>query len=84
MPRRRGAPSPQGGGVNAAPGRSLVCERCGATFSCGLGGPCWCAAEAERHPPPTAQSAYQDCLCPACLRALARERAGALKEDLRR
>jgi hypothetical protein len=53
------------------PLRRLSCARCGATFDCGTGGAkgnCWCADEAARVPMPAA--ANEDCLCPACLRAL--------------
>jgi hypothetical protein len=46
--------------------RRLACERCGASFDCGLGGGCWCAAELYRLPMPISQA--EDCLCPACLR----------------
>jgi hypothetical protein len=55
----------------AAPApRKLVCAGCGAAFDCGLGGDCWCSAEAFRLPLPDEASA-EDCLCPACLRARA-------------
>jgi hypothetical protein len=50
--------------------RRLVCEACGTAFDCGLGGHCWCAAEAFRLPIPLGGST-EDCLCPACLRAKA-------------
>jgi hypothetical protein len=51
--------------------RRIVCGRCGAAFDCTLDGPCWCAAEPYRLPLPTDTT---DCLCPACLRALAAAR----------
>jgi hypothetical protein len=54
--------------------RRLICARCSASFDCGLGGDCWCAAEAARLPvlKPTAQPGpVEDCLCPTCLRAAA-------------
>jgi hypothetical protein len=49
--------------------RRLACTRCGTAFDCSLGGDCWCAAEPFRLPVP--DSAADDCLCPACLRAAA-------------
>jgi hypothetical protein len=55
------------------PSRRLACAACGAEFNCGLSGPCWCSDEAFRLPMPTDGS---DCLCPACLRKLAEQRAG--------
>jgi hypothetical protein len=54
--------------------RRLACARCGATFECASAGGCWCAAEPYRLPMPDA--AGEDCLCPACLRKAAAERAG--------
>jgi hypothetical protein len=53
---------------NAAP-RRLSCARCGASFECGLGGDCWCAAEPYRLP---MSDSSEDCLCPACLRDAAK------------
>jgi len=53
------------------PSRSLSCARCGTAFECRPGGDCWCAAEPYRLPMP--DSAAEDCLCPACLRAKAAE-----------
>ena len=50
--------------------RSLVCESCGAAFSCGLSAECWCAAETARLPLPEGTG---DCLCPACMRRAAAE-----------
>jgi hypothetical protein len=55
-----------------AKARRLACGRCGQMFDCTLGGDCWCAAEPVRLPLPDAGG---DCLCPACLRALAAEAA---------
>ena len=49
--------------------RRLACARCGAAFNCSLGGGCWCADEPYRLPMP--DTAAEDCLCPACLRAAA-------------
>ena len=49
--------------------RRLTCARCGAAFDCSLGGGCWCADEPYRLPMP--ETAAEDCLCPACLRAKA-------------
>jgi hypothetical protein len=57
--------------------RRLICARCGATFDCGLGGDCWCAAEPFRLPmplPAPTTAAVEDCLCPTCLRVAAAER----------
>jgi len=50
--------------------RRLACARCGAAFDCGRSGECWCAAEPYRMPL-TQAGEIEDCLCPACLRALA-------------
>ncbi|MDT3685901.1 MAG: hypothetical protein RO009_12775 [Pseudorhodoplanes sp.] len=47
--------------------RSLICAGCGETFTCSLGGGCWCDAEPVRLPLPAAG----DCLCRNCLRARA-------------
>jgi hypothetical protein len=51
------------------PKRRLTCARCGASFDCGLGGACWCAAEPYRLP--LAADLSEDCLCPDCLRKAA-------------
>ncbi|HPN06255.1 MAG TPA: cysteine-rich CWC family protein [Hyphomonadaceae bacterium] len=54
--------------------RQITCERCGAGFSCSVNGACWCGEEAVRLPLPEAgQSQFNDCLCRACLRAMAEE-----------
>jgi len=53
--------------------RRITCARCGATFDCRPGGGCWCAEEEFRLPLPDAPA--EDCLCPACLRAAAEQRA---------
>lgn len=55
------------------PLRRLACARCGAAFDCGSGGTeaaCWCMDEAYRLPMPDTTTGG-DCLCPACLRAMA-------------
>jgi hypothetical protein len=53
--------------------RGVTCERCGASFGCGVGtADCWCAAAAL---PADARAEmareFDDCLCPACLKVLA-------------
>nr|WP_249158354.1 cysteine-rich CWC family protein [Bradyrhizobium jicamae] len=48
--------------------RRLACVNCGTEFGCDPQGGCWCAEEDFRVPMPSDGS---DCLCPACLRALA-------------
>ncbi|MGE3148980.1 MAG: cysteine-rich CWC family protein [Pseudorhodoplanes sp.] len=53
--------------------RSLACARCGTAFECDPQGGCWCAGESFRLPLPTNG---EDCLCPDCLRALARRQTG--------
>jgi Cysteine-rich CWC len=59
--------------------RRIACERCGAAFGCGRDSAagCWCAAEPYRLPIPVPgkTGAFGDCLCPSCLRALARKPA---------
>jgi HAD superfamily hydrolase (TIGR01509 family) len=45
--------------------RNLVCEGCGAPFTCDVAGDCWCMAEPAALPLPTAGG---DCLCRDCLR----------------
>jgi hypothetical protein len=55
---------------NPPPARTLACARCRAAFNCNPGGECWCADESFRLPLPA--SGAEDCLCPDCLRALAR------------
>ncbi|WYJ43939.1 cysteine-rich CWC family protein [Bradyrhizobium sp. 2S1] len=52
--------------------RRLACTACGSDFSCSLGGPCWCSDEDFRLPLPTDGG---DCLCPSCLRKLAKQQA---------
>ncbi len=52
--------------------RRLSCARCGVNFDCQGGEACWCAAEPFRLPMP--EAAAEDCLCPTCLRAMARAR----------
>jgi hypothetical protein len=56
------------------PPRRLACTKCGTEFNCSLSGACWCGDEAFRLPMPADGS---DCLCPACLRKLAEQSAGA-------
>ena len=56
------------------PPRRLACASCGAEFGCNLSGPCWCSDEAFRMPVPVDGG---DCLCPDCLRKLAKRRADA-------
>ena len=58
--------------------RETTCPRCGGPFACGVGAdrstPCFCAGielGAERLAELRAR--YADCLCAACLRALAAE-----------
>jgi hypothetical protein len=64
--------------MDFSPRRRLSCARCDASFDCGLGGDCWCAAEPARLPMPKAMDKpteqpgpAEDCLCPTCLRAAA-------------
>lgn len=48
-----------------------TCESCGATFLCQQGA-CWCdAVELRPDALERLQSEYSDCLCEACLKALA-------------
>jgi hypothetical protein len=57
--------------------RDLVCERCGAAFTCGNGAPgCWCHAKVSALPglQKTLGRSYDDCLCEECLTALIGER----------
>ena len=49
-----------------------ACARCGAAFGCGAEAGCWC--EAVALPAEAAEAlrkTYDDCLCPACLEAVA-------------
>jgi hypothetical protein len=55
---------------STAPSPQVTCPRCGTRFGCQPGGNCWCAAEPVRLPVPD-DAAQADCLCPACLHALA-------------
>ena len=62
----------------AAGWRATACPRCGAAFACGVGAdrgaPCFCASiplDATRLAELRAR--YSDCLCAACLTALASE-----------
>jgi hypothetical protein len=60
--------------LRAAPLKAVRCPRCGAAFGCGVAtGGCWCAApklDAERLTQLAAE--FDGCLCPDCLRELAR------------
>jgi|GEM_PF-784036 len=48
-----------------------TCESCGATFLCQQGA-CWCdAVELRPDALERLQSEYRDCLCEACLKAVA-------------
>lgn len=58
--------------------RVTRCERCGTAFGCrnlGEAGTCWCSLETFRCPVPLPEGIgpFDDCLCPACLRAVAAE-----------
>ena len=57
--------------------RKVICARCGSEFCCGLSKECWCAAETARHPLPSGGTGFDDCLCQACLRAIAAEHEAA-------
>jgi len=52
--------------------RAVSCERCGAPFTCTLGGLCWCGQE-EFKLPLTTVGGPSDCLCPSCLKDYAAE-----------
>ncbi|MGL5166022.1 MAG: cysteine-rich CWC family protein [Afipia sp.] len=54
--------------TNPATQRALNCPRCGTAFTCDLSGHCWCMDEAAKLPMPVEG---EDCLCQACLRAVA-------------
>jgi hypothetical protein len=56
------------------PARRLACASCGTEFGCNLSGPCWCGDEAFRMPMPVDGG---DCLCPDCLRKLAKQQTEA-------
>lgn len=58
--------------------RATACPRCGGPFACGVGAdratPCWCAAvDLGKERLAELRARYPDCLCAACLRALAAE-----------
>jgi hypothetical protein len=72
--RRQDVASPMTNRPESQPTRRLACEACGTEFGCNLSGPCWCNDEAFRMPMPVDGG---DCLCPDCLRKLAKQRAGA-------
>jgi len=52
--------------------KEKLCSKCGAAFDCGGLFGCWCRdvrlTEAQLA---TLRQAYVDCLCPACLKAVA-------------
>ena len=50
-----------------------TCQRCNTVFGCGADmAQCWCSEESFRVPlPKPGASEFSDCLCPACLRAVA-------------
>jgi len=60
--------------LEIAPARRLACSGCGAEFGCNPAGGCWCAEEDFRLAMPTDAS---DCLCPDCLRKLAKQQQDA-------
>lgn len=69
---------PSGGWDPALATRQVRCERCGTAFGCrnnGEAGSCWCSREEFRLPVPLPDvaGAFEDCLCPSCLRAVAAE-----------
>jgi hypothetical protein len=59
--------------------RQLACARCGATFACNVGGPCWCGQVEVKFPLPKPgepnPTGFDDCLCRDCLQAVADEHA---------
>jgi Cysteine-rich CWC len=55
--------------------RRIACSGCGTEFSCSLSGGCWCADESFRLPLPADAT---DCLCPDCLRKLAKQQQSSL------
>jgi ribosomal protein L34E len=58
----------------AAAPKADRCPRCDASFGCGIAtGSCWCAEVAlTDEDRGRLAGAYDGCLCPACLRELAR------------
>jgi len=52
--------------------RRLACAGCGTEFGCNPSGPCWCSDESFRLPMPVDGG---DCLCPDCLRKMAKQAA---------
>jgi hypothetical protein len=54
----------------------MNCERCGQEFGCSRDNiaACWCAGEPYRLPTPLPPEAgrFNGCLCPSCLRAVAK------------
>jgi hypothetical protein len=61
--------------MEEAPGRTLICEACGTSFTCyPSGGACWCAGLSLPEGVQEALSkAHADCLCPECLASHARK-----------
>ena len=59
--------------------RQLACARCGKSFACNVGGPCWCGEVEVMFPLPKSgepsPTGFDDCICADCLRALADENA---------
>ncbi|HZR86513.1 MAG TPA: cysteine-rich CWC family protein [Bradyrhizobium sp.] len=53
-----------------SPQSEIKCSSCGTAFGCNPQGPCWCAEETVRLPMPENGAG---CLCPSCLRKLARQ-----------
>jgi hypothetical protein len=53
--------------------KQKVCEKCGAKFDCySLGGPCWCEEiKLKLESLANLRAQFNDCLCPACLKATA-------------
>jgi hypothetical protein len=48
------------------------CSKCGQTFDCGGLFGCWCRdVKLDRAALAALKQAYADCLCPACLKAVA-------------
>jgi ribosomal protein S14 len=56
--------------------RRVICERCGKEFGCSRDAQdsCWCGAEPYWLPIPLPREfgGFSDCLCPVCLRELAK------------
>jgi hypothetical protein len=61
-----------------ATSRTLTCAECGAAFACTGDLACWCAAEPYRLRM-TDVDAQRDCLCPECLRRLAKAQGASAR-----